>query len=307
MRLIFMGTPDFSVPILDALCANHDVVAVYAQPPRAAGRGQKERPGPVYARAVDYGLPVLTPSSLKKPEAEQIFLDYNADVAVVAAYGLILPQKILDAPRMGCVNVHASLLPRWRGAAPIQRAIMAGDTQTGITIMQMDAGLDTGPILLHQTLPIDDSTTAGDLHDALSSSGAQLVCRALLDIEVGALKPVQQPGSGVTYAEKIDKSEAALRFDAPASVVVRKIHSFSPFPGCFVDLAGQRIKILRTECVNLERVAKADPGTVVDDKFTVACSTGFIRPLRVQRAGKGPVDVSSFLRGFELPPGTRLG
>ncbi len=307
MRLVFMGTPDFSVPILDALCANHDVVAVYAQPPRAAGRGQKERVSPVHARALDYGLPVLTPKSLKKPEAQEIFLDHNADVAVVAAYGLILPQTILDAPRLGCVNVHASLLPRWRGAAPIQRAIMAGDTQTGVAIMQMEAGLDTGPMLLHQALPIEESTTAGDLHDALSSSGAQLVCRALLDLEADAIEPVQQPDDGVTYAEKIDKAEAALRFDAPAFSVVRQIHGLSPFPGCFVDLSGQRIKILRAECVDLDNGAKADPGTVVDEQFTVACSTGFIRPLRVQRAGKGPVDVSSFLRGFELPPGTRLG
>lgn len=307
MRLIFMGTPDFSVPILDALCANHEVVAVYAQPPRAAGRGQKERPSPVHARALDYGLTVLTPKSLKTSEAQREFSDHDADIAVVAAYGLILPQQILDVPRLGCVNVHASLLPRWRGAAPIQRAIMAGDTQTGVTIMQMEAGLDTGPMLLHQTLAIDESTTAGDLHDALSSSGAQLVCRALLDLEAGAIEPVQQPDDGVTYAEKIDKSEAALRFDVSAASVVRHIHGLSPFPGCFVDLAGQRIKILRAECVERGEAEGADPGTVIDEKFTVACGTGFIRPLRVQRAGKGPVDVSSFLRGFELPPGTRLG
>ena len=307
MRLVFMGTPDFSVPILDALCANHEVVAVYAQPPRAAGRGQKERVSPVHSRAADFGLPVLTPKSLKSPVAQKEFADHNADIAVVAAYGLILPQAILDMPRLGCVNVHASLLPRWRGAAPIQRAIMAGDTETGVTIMQMEAGLDTGPMLMSERRAIDDATTAGDLHDALSSMGAQLVCRALIDIEAATIDPRVQPEEGVTYAEKIDKAEAALTFDMPADAVVRHIHGLSPFPGGYVDLDGQRIKILRVECVDRPVEPSAEPGMVIDDHFTIACETGAVRPLRVQRAGKGPVDVSSFLRGFELPPGTRLG
>ncbi|NKB44154.1 MAG: methionyl-tRNA formyltransferase [Alphaproteobacteria bacterium] len=307
MRVVFMGTPDFSVPILDALCANHDVVAVYAQPPRAAGRGQKERASPVHSRAADLGLPVLTPKNFKKPATQKEFADHNADLAVVAAYGLILPQVILDAPRFGCVNVHASLLPRWRGAAPIQRAIMAGDAQTGITIMQMEAGLDTGPMLMNESRSIDESTTAGDLHDALSSMGAQLICRALIDIEAATIVPQPQPEDGVTYAEKIDKAEAALAFNASAPAVVRHINGLSPFPGGFIDLAGQRIKILRAECVDAPLEPGLEPGTVIDDRFTIACESGAVRPLRVQRAGKGPVDASSFLRGFELPPGTRLG
>lgn len=302
-----MGTPDFSVPILDALFSNHEVVAVYAQPPSVSGRGQKERLSAVHARAADFGIRVLTPKSLKKPEALEVFKAHEADVAIVAAYGLILPQAILDAPRLGCLNVHASLLPRWRGAAPIQRAIMAGDTESGVTIMQMEAGLDTGPMLLDQSVVIDDSTTAGDLHDALSSIGAQLICQALIDLESGNLDPEIQPDEGVTYADKIDKAEAVLRFDRPASDVVRHVHGLSPFPGAFVELSGQRIKILRAERADARPESDAPPGTVIDDQFTIACHEGCVRPLRVQRAGKGPVDVSSFLRGFELPPGTRLG
>ncbi len=307
MRLVFMGTPDFSVPILDALCTNHDVVAVYAQPPRAAGRGQKERVSPVHARANDLGLPVSTPKSLKKTAAQEEFSAHNADIVVVAAYGLILPQAVLDAPRFGCINVHASLLPRWRGAAPIQRAIMAGDTETGVTIMQMDAGLDTGSMLMMEKLPIDESATAGDLHDGLSVMGAQLICRALIDIGAGFTNPRPQPEDGVTYADKIDKAEAAVTFDTTASAVVRHIHGLSPFPGAFVDVDGQRIKILRAEAINGPSSSREEVGTVLDDHFTVACETGAVRPLRVQRAGKGPVDVASFLRGFELRPGTRLG
>lgn len=307
MRVVFMGTPDFSVPILDAIFGNHKVVAVYAQPPSVAGRGQKERLSPVHARAADFGIPVFTPKSLKKAEVQEAFAAHKADVAVVAAYGLILPQIILDTPRFGCLNVHASLLPRWRGAAPIQRAIMAGDTETGVTIMQMEAGLDTGPMLLNQSVEINDTTTAGDLHDALSSVGAQLICQALIDVESGALEPEVQPDGGVTYADKIDKAEAALTFDRSASAVVRHIHGLSPFPGAFVEIAGQRIKVLRAETVDAGAASDVAPGAVIDHQFTITCREGCIRPLRVQRAGKGPVDVSSFLRGFELPPGTRLG
>ena len=307
MRLVFMGTPDFSVPVLDALNTHHEVVAVYAQPARPAGRGQKERLSPVHARALELGLPVLTPKGLKKPDVQAEFSAHKADVAVVAAYGLILPQSILDAPRLGCLNVHASLLPRWRGAAPIQRAIMAGDMQTGVTIMQMEAGLDTGPMLLHEALPIDDTTTAGALHDALSLIGARLICQALDQCVAGKIQPQAQPEAGVTYAAKIDKAEAMIKFDQPAETVLRHIHGLSPFPGAYVELSGQRLKILQAELIANDDAAEVVPGTVLDDRLTIACDNGALRPMVVQRAGKGPVDVDSFLRGFKLPRGTCLG
>jgi methionyl-tRNA formyltransferase len=304
MRVIFMGTPDFSVPALEAIATRHDVVAVYSQPPRAAGRGQKERPGPVHAAAARAGIPVFTPRSLKKAGVQDEFAAHAADVAVVAAYGLILPQAILDAPRLGCLNVHASLLPRWRGAAPIQRAIMAGDTQTGITIMQMDAGLDTGPMLMTARAAIDDTTTAGDLHDRLSEIGGKLILEALTSLETGAVSPRPQPDSGITYADKIDKAEAHLTFDRPAHAVLRHIHGLSPYPGAFIVLGGKRLKLLKVQTVD---GVSAPPGTLTGDGLAIACRDGAIRATRVQREGKGPMDAEAFLRGFDLPPGTLVG
>lgn len=307
MRVIFMGTPAFSVPILKALHADHDIVAVYAQPPSVSGRGQKQRLSDVHACALDLGCSVFTPKSLKSKTAQDQFTAHDADIAVVAAYGLILPQAVLDAPRRGCINVHASLLPRWRGAAPIQRAIMAGDSETGVTIMQMDAGLDTGAMLLKGTLPLDDTSTAGQVHDALSGMGAGLTTEALQRIAGGTLSPTPQPGEGVTYAQKIDKAEAAIAFDRPADDVVHHIHGLSPYPGAFVELEGQRVKILRAEIVSDDVPAGISPGDVIDSAFTIACASGAVRPVQVQRAGKGPVDVAAFLRGFELRSGTSVG
>lgn len=307
MRIIFMGTPAFSVPILDALEADHDVVAVYCQPPSVSGRGQKQRLSEVHARAVELGLPVKTPKSLKSKVEQDAFAEFRADVAVVAAYGLILPQAILDAPSLGCLNVHASLLPRWRGAAPIQRAVMAGDLETGVTIMQMDAGLDTGAMLLKEAVPLNDAVTAGEVHDVLSEMGARLIVNGLNDLAAGTLSGEPQPEDGVTYASKIDKAEAAISFDRPAQEVVRHIHGLSPFPGAFVELDGQRIKILRAEVVANQPDSDSFPGELIDNSFTIACETGAVRPVQVQRAGKGPVDVAAFLRGFELRPGASVG
>lgn len=244
MRVIFMGTPDFSVPVLEALAARHEVACVYSQPPRPAGRGQKERPGPVHARALELGIPVRTPTSLRTEEAQAEFDAIDADVAVVAAYGLILPEEILESPKLGCLNVHASLLPRWRGAAPIQRAIMAGDTVTGVTIMEMEAGLDTGPMLVKREVPITDETTAQALHDALSQVGAELMVDALDRILEGELEGEEQPEEGVTYAKKIEKDEAHIDFARPAQVVLRHIHGLSPFPGAWCEVDGERLKIL---------------------------------------------------------------
>jgi methionyl-tRNA formyltransferase len=308
MQLVFMGTPDFAVAVLDVLQAKHSIVAVYTQPPRSAGRGQQQRPSAVQIRAEALGLPVFTPRSLKKTDIQAEFIGHNADAAVVAAYGLILPQAVLDAPRLGCLNVHASLLPRWRGAAPIQRAIMGGDEQTGVTIMQMDAGLDTGTMLLKESVLIDDATTAGCLNDALVTLGARLIIAALDGLAAGTIEPTPQPNDGVTYANKIEKTEAAINFDRPARDVLRHIHGLSPFPGAYVKSDGERVKLLTVEITEDNgQVAAADPGTICDDRFTIACAEGAIRPKIVQRAGKGPTDTASFLRGFNLRPGARLG
>ena len=305
MKLVFMGTPDFAVPILKALCDHHSVVAVYTQPPRAAGRGQKARPSPIHLLAEQHNIPVHTPKSLKKSDVQSALSAHNADAAVVAAYGLILPQAILDAPRLGCLNVHASLLPRWRSAAPIQRAIMAGDEETGVTIMDIEAGLDTGAMYKQATVPIDETTTAGALHDALAALGAGLIVDVLSQIEQQPFDPTPQPEDGVTYADKIDKAEARIDFDRPAHQVLRHIHGLSPYPGAFTDIEGERIKIL---AVDLDpSAAMHSPGTVVDDAFTIACAAGAIRPKTVQRAGKGPMATEDFLRGYTLRPGTRLG
>lgn len=301
MRVVFMGTPDFSVPVLDALvAAGHDIAAVYCQPPRPAGRGKKETPTPVHQRAMALGLPVRHPISLKNADAQADFAALNADVAVVVAYGLILPQAVLDAPKRGCLNIHASLLPRWRGAAPIHRAIMAGDAATGICIMQMEAGLDTGPVLLRQETPIGATETTGQLHDRLSRMGAHLIVAAL--DQIADLTPQPQPQDGITYATKIDKSEAAVDWTQPATQVDRQIRALSPFPGAWIDHDGQRIKLLASRLAD----GKGVPGEVLDDALTVACGTGAVQLLRLQRAGRGAQDSAEFLRGMALPKGTHL-
>jgi len=302
MRVIFMGTPDFSVEALTQIAKAHDIVAVYAQPPRPAGRGYAEKPSPVHQAALDHGWPVFTPKSLKSADAQAAFGAHGADIAVVAAYGLILPQAILDAPKRGCINIHASLLPRWRGAAPIQRAIMAGDSQSGVTIMQMDAGLDTGPMLLSRAVPISDATTAGDLHDTLADLGARLVLDALNGLAGGTVTATPQPADGVTYAAKIDKAEAHIDFNRPAREVLRHIHGLSPFPGAWCTAGTERLKLLHVALTDGDGV----PGTVLDDKITIACGSGAVRVLTLQRAGRGAVGAADFVRGFQLPAGTVL-
>jgi len=305
MDLVFMGTPDFSVPALEALiAAGHKLRAVYTQPPRPAGRGQKDQPSPIQRAAERHGLAVRTPKTLRDPAAQEEFRALRADIAVVAAYGLILPQSVLDAPLRGCLNIHASLLPRWRGAAPIQRAIEAGDTETGITIMVMEAGLDTGPMLLKESVPVTPATTAGTLHDALASLGASLILRALQGLESGALIPVPQPADGVTYAKKIAKEEARLDWRAPAALLERRIRAFTPVPGAWFEAKGERIRV--TGAVTAPRLRDAAPGTILDAALTVACGEGALRPTELQRAGKAPVAADAFLRGFPLPAETVL-
>jgi len=301
MRIVFMGTPDFSVPVLEALVqAGHEIVAVYCQPPRPAGRGKKDRPSPVQARAEALGLMVRHPASLKTPEVQADFAALNADVAVVVAYGLILPQVVLDAPKHGCLNIHASELPRWRGAAPIHRAIMAGDATTGVCIMQMEAGLDTGPVLLRSTTPIRAQETTGELHDRLSALGAALIVDALGRLD--DLPPAPQPGNGVTYATKIDKAEARIDWTRPAVEVDRLIRGLSPFPGAWTEISGQRVKLLGARLTN----GQGAPGMTLDDVLTVACGTGAVKLTRLQRAGKGAQDEATFLRGWPVPQGTQL-
>ncbi|MGN6818892.1 MAG: methionyl-tRNA formyltransferase [Sphingomonas sp.] len=302
MRIVFMGTPDFAVPVLDALvAARHDVVAAYSQPPRAGGRrGKALTPSPVQARAEALGIEVRTPLSFRKePAAIEAFAALEADVAVVAAYGLILPQAVLDAPKLGCLNVHGSLLPRWRGAAPIQRAILAGDAETGVGIMQMEAGLDTGPVLLEERTPIDGKTS-GILSSELAAMGARLMVRVLDD--VAAFPPRPQPADGVTYASKIDKSEARIDFARPAIEIERQIRAFNPAPGAYFEVAGERIKVLSAAVVDLSGA----PGELLDGQLTIACGEGAIRPTAVQRAGRGVMTSDELLRGFSIDLGTRL-
>lgn len=300
MKIIYMGTPDFAVPALDALAeAGHDIVAVYSQPPRPAGRGKKLHPTPVHARAEAMGLPVRTPLSLKGAEEQAEFAGWGADIAVVAAYGLLLPQAVLDAPARGCLNIHASLLPRWRGAAPIQRAVLAGDDATGITIMRMEAGLDTGPMLATVKTPIADKT-AGALTEELAKTGAVLIARVLDALP--AFTPVPQPQDGVTYARKIDKAEARIAFAAGAVHAQRQVRAFNPTPGAFFTLAGERFKILEAVIEG----AHGAPGAILDDGLLIGCGADSLRPVRVQRAGKGAMTVAELLRGFPVPPGTML-
>lgn len=309
LRIAFMGTPDFSVTVLsELLAAGHEIVAVYSQPPRKAGRGMSEQPSPVHKFAEEAGLTVRTPLSLKSAEEQKAFADLDLDIAIVVAYGLILPKAILEAPRLGCLNLHASLLPRWRGAAPIQRAIMAGDKETGVMVMQMDEGLDTGPVLLAEHVAIVPTTTAGSLHDELSKVGASLMVRALSVLERGTLAATPQPEEGVTYASKISKEEARIDWTKPASELDCHIRGLTPFPGAFFevkrDKTATRIKVLRAEPV----AAKGAPGEVLSimDGITIACGEGALRISELQRAGKGPMKADDFLRGFAFEPGERL-
>ena len=298
LRLAFMGTPDFAVPALTALlAAGHEVVCVYSQPPRPAGRGHKLQPSPVQALAESRGIPVRTPKSLRTPEAQAEFAALGLDVAVVAAYGLILPVPVLTAPRLGCVNIHGSLLPRWRGAAPIHRALLAGDSETGITIMEMEAGLDTGPMLLKGAVPITSSSTAAELHDALAALGARLIVEALEGLAAGRLKPEPQPAEGVTYAAKLEREEGRLDWSRPAAELERRVRALNPWPGVWFESAGERIKVLAAEIA----AGSGAPGTLLGDDFTVACGTGALRLTKVQRQGRAVVDGAAFLRGLHRP------
>jgi methionyl-tRNA formyltransferase len=298
MRLVFMGTPAFAVPALEALhAAGHAIAAVYCQPPRPAGRGQKPRPGAVEARARALGLPVLTPATLRGPEAAAAFAAHGAEAAVVAAYGLILPPAILDAPRLGCLNIHASLLPRWRGAAPVQRAILAGDAETGVSIMRMEAGLDTGPVLMAEATPIGPEETAGELSARLAALGARLVVAAL--DRIGTLEAVPQPARGVTWAAKIDKAEARVDWTRAAAAVARQINGLSPSPGAWMPLRDGRLKLLRARVAGVDP-AGSPPGTVLSG-FTVACAEGAVEVLEAQREGRRPMPAAELLRGLALP------
>jgi methionyl-tRNA formyltransferase len=308
LRLIFMGTPDFAVPTLLELVAHgHEIAAVYTRVAKPAGRGMKLQDTPVAQQAKRLGIPVLTPSTLKTSEAVGEFRAFAADAAVVVAYGMILPQAILDAPAQGCYNLHASLLPRWRGAAPINRAVMEGDAESGVMVMKMDVGLDTGDVAMAERLPISDAMTAADLHDALAPLGADLMVRAMGALERGGLQLVKQSEQGVTYAAKIDKAEARIDWGRSARAVLRHIHGLSPFPGawCELSLEGEpvRLKVLRCELAKGE----GRPGDLLDDRLTVACRDGAIRILELQRAGKAPMKASDFLRGTPLQPPLRFG
>jgi methionyl-tRNA formyltransferase len=307
LRLIFMGTPDFAVPTLLELVAHgHEVVAVYTRAPKPAGRGMKLQPTPVEQEARRLGIPVLTPTTLKTPEALEEFRGHHADAAVVVAYGMILPQTILDAPPLGCFNLHASLLPRWRGAAPINRAIMAGDRETGVMVMKMEEGLDTGPVAMAERVPIPRDMTAGQIHDALARLGADLMVRALSALERSSLTLTPQPADGVSYAAKLTNAETRIDWSRPAQAVNDHIRGLSPFPGAWCELVidGKltRLKVLRTTVA----AGSAPPGTLVDDVLTVACGEGAVRILELQRAGRQAMKAEDFLRGQSLPRGTRL-
>jgi len=303
LRLAMMGTPDFAVPTLDALVNDgHEIACVYAQPARPAGRGQKPRPSPMEAWARDHSLDVRTPVSLKDPAEQQAFRDLKLDAAVVAAYGLILPKAVLEAPRLGCLNVHASLLPRWRGAAPIQRAIIEGDAETGVTIMQMDVGLDTGPMLMTEDLPILPTDTGQSLHDKLAEIGAWLILRALDGVASGTLKGTPQPADGVTYARKIERDEAKIDWRQPAARLERMIRAFNAWPGAFFEHGAERIKVWGAEIAS----GTSEPGLVLDDRLTVATGDGALRLTRLQRAGGKAMDADAFLRGYPIAKGAAL-
>ncbi len=304
MRLAFLGTPDFAVPTLRALAAaSHHVVRAYTQPPRPAGRGKAPRPSAVHLAAEGLGIPVETPESFRDPEVLAGFAALGLDAAVVVAYGQILPQAALDAPRLGCLNLHASLLPRWRGAAPIQRAVMAGDAETGACVMQMAAGLDTGPVLACERTPIGPDDTSGTLHDRLAAMGAKLMVATLARLESGSVTPAPQPEEGVTYAHKIDKAEARIDWTRPAAELAARVRGLSPFPGAWCEIGGERVKLLMAR----REHATGTPGEALDDALLVACGRGALRLVTLQRAGKGAVDAAAFLNGFPVPRGTRLG
>ena len=303
MRLIFMGTPDFAVPTLIELAARgHEIAAVYTRAPKPAGRGMDQQHTPVEREARRLVLPVHTPKTLKDDDAQKAFRADNADAAVVVAYGLILPTPILEAPRLGCFNVHASLLPRWRGAAPINRAIMAGDAESGVTIMKMDEGLDTGAIAMAERTPTGADMTAGELHDALSRLGADLMLRVLAAAERGSLVLTQQPRAGVTYAEKISKSETRIDWSKPWKQVHDHIRGLSPVPGAWFEVGGVRVKVLRST----KSKGSGAPGTALDDKLTIACGDGAVRLVQAQRAGRQPMTAEEFLRGTPVKAGTRV-
>ena len=301
MRLAFMGSPDFAVPALRALhAAGHEIAAVYCQPPRPAGRGHAVRPCPVHAAAEALGLQVRTPARLKRDEAEHAaFRGLELDAAIVAAYGLILPQAMLDAPRRGCLNIHASLLPRWRGAAPIQAALLAGDAETGITLMQMDAGLDTGAMLLRESVPITATTTASQLHDALAGIGARLALRALTENS----PPIPQPEEGATYAPKLTRDDGRLDWTRPAAQLDRQVRALNPWPGTFTALEGETLKVLAAT----PEPGTGTPGTVIDANLLVATGDGALRLTRIQAPGRAAMPAEAFLRGRPIPPGTPLG
>ena len=307
LRMAFMGTPGFSIPCLnEVLAGGHDVVAVYTQPPRPAGRGQSETKSPVHELAESLGLPVRTPKSLKSKDAQDDFAALDLDVAIVIAYGLILPQEILDAPKYGCINVHASLLPRWRGAAPIQRAIMAGDQETGVCTMQMDAGLDTGDVLLRASTPITPTMTSGVLHDTLSQLGADLLRETLNQLVTGDLSATPQPQDGVTYADKIDKSEARIDWSKPADEVSCLIRGLSPFPGAWFELPGGK-KPIRIKALNAAVTEMSGPaGTALTDDLVIACGDKSVQITSLQREGKKTATRESFLRGLAVPKGTQV-
>ena len=307
LRLIFMGTPDFSVPTLLELVAHgHEIAAVYTRTAKPAGRGMKVQVTPVEQEARRLGIPVFTPATLKTPEALETFRSHNIDAAVVVAYGMILPQSILDAPKLGCFNLHASLLPRWRGAAPINRAIMAGDDETGVMVMKMDVGLDTGDVAMAERMMITDAMTAADVHDALARLGGDLMVRAMSALERGMLQLTKQSEDGVTYAAKIEKAEARIDWHKPARAVLRHIHGLSPFPGawCEMGLEGEQVRVKILRCAMLDR--SGAPGDVLDEHLTIACKEGAIRILDLQRAGKAPMKAEEFLRGTPIKPPTRL-
>lgn len=307
LRVIFMGTPDFAVPTLTEIVGQgHEVVSCYTRAPAQAGRGLDLKPSPVHRAAERFGIPVFTPKTLKSEEAAQVIASHQADVAVVVAYGMILPQAILDLPELGCLNLHASLLPRWRGAAPIQRAIMAGDAESGICVMKMEAGLDTGPVGMVEKIAIDCDMTAGELHDRLASLGADLMVRALAALGRGGLRFTAQSEEGVTYAAKISNAEARLNWARPARQVHDLVRGLSPFPGAFAEFdlgkGPERLKVLRTALAG----GAAEPGTLLDGEGTVACAEGAVKLLQVQRAGRAPMSGAEFLRGARLEPGHRF-
>jgi len=305
LDLVFMGTPVFAMTILEALIeAKHHIIAVYTQPPRPAGRGHRQQPSPVQELAAAHGIAVRSPITLRHEGEQVAFAALDVDAAVVAAYGLILPAQILARPRLGCLNVHASLLPRWRGAAPIQRAVLAGDKETGITIMQMDEGLDTGSILAQEAIPIGRDTTAAELTAKLAVLGGRLMLATLDGISRSQITPRPQPREGATYARKIDREEARLDWRRPSVDLKRRVKAFNPSPGAFFEASGERIRV--HAAIELPGPAGGVPGTVLDERLLVACGEGALRLLRLQRPGRAPLDTPDFLRGFPIPPGTRL-